>query len=179
MELIKKTINRNILTGGTVNFTINLIQEYDNLGYMTDFSDNLTLNSGQTNVITGFTENKLNNIRSYDYSNPYKVGINGVTKVTDTQIFYTINEINYITNLSDLKTTFQLTKNNQDYISSNFMFEEKNINLIDKMDIDNSIFIERQNISIIENFSKIRQISSVTEIENFNNGFYKIFDQTI
>lgn len=179
MEFIRKVVNRNLITGQTVNFIINLTQEYENMGYMTDFSNDLTLNAVKNVTITGITESKLSSVRSYDYNNPYKVGINGVTEVTSTYVKYNINGVNYSTNLADLSTTFSTIDVNQDYKVDYFIFEERNLSYVDKIFIDNSVFIERQNISVMESFSKLRQISSVTEIETFNNGFYKIFDQTI
>jgi len=50
---------------------------------------------------------------------------------------------------------------------------------MDVIDIEDEVFIERQNISVIEFFSKLRQIGSVEEIATFSNGFYQINNQTI
>lgn len=53
-------------------------------------------------VITGNTTHRLNLVRTYDATNPYQVGINGVTSVTTNSlgedvIVYEINDIEYTT----------------------------------------------------------------------------------
>ena len=61
-------------------------------------------------IITGFTDSKLNLVKTYDDNNPYQVGINGVTEVVTesnslSYVEYTINGINYKTSV--LKPLFE------------------------------------------------------------------------
>lgn len=57
-------------------------------------------------LVTGTTTHKLDLIRTYDQTNPYKVGVNGVTNIyTDSDgietIEYNINGIQYSTKLTE------------------------------------------------------------------------------
>jgi hypothetical protein len=60
-------------------------------------------------IISGYTDNRLNDIKTYSKTSPYQVGVNGVTNITYTPnndietISYTIDGINY-------KTTFPTGK---------------------------------------------------------------------
>ena len=69
-------------------------------------------------MISGITSHKLDLVKTYSSTNPYQVGVNGVTNVTYqdpialtgiTFVSYSIGDINYTTNLSDLTTN--LTSN--------------------------------------------------------------------
>lgn len=59
-------------------------------------------------MVSGYTTQKLDLVRTYDDNNPYQVGVNGVTNVTYnptnltaiTSVSYSIGNINYITELS-------------------------------------------------------------------------------
>lgn len=177
MEFLNRKVYSKNLTGNTISFTINLNQKYDNLGLMSDFSDDLS-SSSESILVTGITENKLSSVRSFDLNNPYEIGVNGVTNINGNIITYIIGDITYQTNIDNLTTSFSFISNDINYINNNFIYEENNIGDIDKPLIDNSIFIERSDISVIESFNKMKQITGVDDFVNFNNSFYNINDQS-
>lgn len=180
MEIKKYLINKNIITGGTVGLGILLENKTVGIDFYTDLSEDITMSADTIPVsITGFTDSKLNTVRSYDFNNLYVVGVNGVTFVASNFISYTINGINYTTYLSDLTTIFQFTTTRNYYTNFNYIGEDNLINYVDETQIDNEISIERQQISVIENFSKLRQVSTVEDFTTFGNNFYPVNDQTV
>ena len=52
-------------------------------------------------MITGFTSNKLDLVKTYNPNNPFQVGVNGVTSVSTNNVSYTIGNINYSTEFSE------------------------------------------------------------------------------
>lgn len=110
-------------------FNILLTETYKNLGQYENITnpeiigDKTTINFEQNRIelstqstplppvsITGLTTSRLNEVKTYNSSEPYKVGVNGVTNITNEFIEYTIDDIKYRTFLSDGLTTFQLLK---------------------------------------------------------------------
>ena len=178
MKVINKNIDKNIITGKTISIPIFLTQKFETIGLYEDLST--ATDVIQTEVtITGTTDNKLSEVRGFDYNNPFTIGVNGVTEVTSEYIKYTIGNINYITKLGDLSTTFSFKDTRNEYKINNFISTDANLTYVDKVDVQDCVFIERESVSVIEYFSKLRQIGSVSEIATFNNGFYKINNQTI
>lgn len=60
----------------------------------------------QTGAVTGTTTSRLEEVRGYNPATPYVVGQHGVTQVTPEAIHYVIDQINYVTQLRDLSTTY-------------------------------------------------------------------------
>lgn len=178
--MIKRTITIDInsITGNNFQVPILLTQKSENIGLLEDLSDITDIESVFVTV-TGVTDNKLQEVRGFDYNNPFTVGSNGITEVTDSYIAYTIGNVNYKTILNDLSTIFSFTDTRNVYLTNNFISEDSYLNYVDNVQITDEVFIERQNISIIESFSRLRQITSVEEIANYGNGFYQINNQTI
>jgi len=56
-------------------------------------------------VITGLTSSKLEEVRTYNLNEPYKVGVKGVTNITNDFIEYKINDIEYKTYINNSVTT--------------------------------------------------------------------------
>lgn len=178
MEVVKKKININHITGNTFSIPVFLTQKTKNVGYLTDLSEDLTLTKMNVTV-TGETSNKLDMVRSWDYNETYKVGHNGVTEATGTYVSYKIDNINYTTYLNDLKTIFSFTTEREVYTKNNFVHEDLNLGKVDKVEVKDLVQIERQAISIIERVSRLRQVNTVEEFNNFGNSYYKINNQTI
>ncbi len=179
MRVLNRTIEKNKITGNTIHIPIFITQKVDTIGLYEDLATDVTKINSITVTVTGTTDNKLAEVRGFDYNSPYTVGNNGVTEVTADHIKYDIDGIAYVTQLADLRTTFTFTTVRDEYSVNNFVSEDKNLAYTDKVDVQDNVDIERVSVSVIEAVSKIRQITTVMEIENFNNGFYKINNQTI
>ena len=179
MRTIYRTIDHNTITGNSITIPIALFSKTENIGLLEDIGTELDMTSGVTVTVTGITDSKLAEVRGFDFNTPYSVGNNGVTQVTPDYVAYIIGNINYITQLATSATTFSFSDTRSVYVSDNFISTDDDIAFMDVIDIEDEVFIERQNISVIEFFSKLRQIGSVEEIATFSNGFYQINNQTI
>lgn len=173
MQIIrKKTTLENL------SFNILLTQDIKNLGLMEDISTNM-LTKEQTTTIESIGSNKLLSVRSYDFTQPYKVGVNGVTGITGDTITYVIDGINHTTEKDTGDTIINLTKTDDIYYTSNFIRNENRLGLSDKIDFVNDVDIERPNISVIENFSILQQINNPDELTGFSNNFYNVYDESL
>ncbi len=178
MRIINKKIDITKISGHSINIPICLIQKFENIGLYEDLGISTDIISTDV-IITGITDSKLSEVRGYDYNSPYSIGANGVTEITPTYIKYTIGNINYITQLNNLSTVYSFKDTRSEYKINNFISTDANLSYVDSVDVQDSVFIERESVSVIECFSKFRQIGSVSEIATFSNGFYKINNQTI
>ena len=143
-------------------------------------------------IVTGFTDSRLLEVKTYDKNQPYQVGYNGVTKVIydstnkPTQVEYTLDGINYITSIG--KPLFPdndlFFKTETVYFFESSTLSDEKINLI-KRDvemgvsetpkIESDIFIERQSTSIFERHMRMGEIDTLNELEAYRNGYYNIF----
>jgi len=145
-------------------------------------------------IISGYTESRLNEVKTYDKTQPYQVGINGVTNVIydnntppePTLIEYTLNDIDYITNLGPpiiSGTEFFKTETKYFFESSgcteeevNLIKQEVEIGVVFPPKIEKEIFIERMSISVFEPQSRLGEIGSLEQLETYRNGYYNIFN---
>jgi hypothetical protein len=56
-------------------------------------------------IITGITESKLNQVKRYDLTEPYKVGVKGVTDIKSTYVEYKIDDFTYKTYVNNIMGT--------------------------------------------------------------------------
>lgn len=142
-------------------------------------------------MISGFTSNKLDLVRTYDNANPYQVGINGVTNIgydplvltAITSISYSIGSINYITELPSLQTRFYTNSSGYDfepYITfpnkqNTFdIKEEAKMGLVFPPKVNNELFIERMSSAVFEKYSRLSEIKNLGTLVNYRNGYYNI-----
>lgn len=145
-------------------------------------------------IISGYTDSRLNEVRTYDNTQPYQVGINGVTNViydnntppNEKLVEYTINGIDYITTIGEpiiigtenLKTTtkyfFESSGCTEEEV--NLIKQEVEIGVVFPPKIEKEIFIERMSISVFEPQSRLGEIGSLEELETYRNGYYNIFN---
>lgn len=173
MEVIRKKTTLNNLS-----FNVLLTQDIKNLGIAEDLSTDMTVEE-VTNTVEGVGTNKLTSVRSFDYSNPYKVGVNGVLAIEADSIKYVIEGVIHNTENDTLNTTIEITKTEKIFTHHNFIRPENTLGLSDKVDLDNEVDIERPVLSVIENFSKLQQINNPDELNGFSNNFYKVYDETL
>jgi hypothetical protein len=143
-------------------------------------------------IISGFTDSKLNQVKTYDNNNPYVVGVNGVTNVLyngtePSYVEYIINGIKYQTSIST--PLFQgvelFFKTQTIYFFESSGLTEQSINLLKREaemgisfppKIESEIFIERQSISVFERHLRMEDIKGVDQFETYKNGYYNIFN---
>jgi len=89
---MKFIVNKNEITGNTINFKFPLKRKTNNLGLystiegtivftelikISEYFKNEWLINDTTKDVTGTTVNKLSDVKGYDINNPYKIGIIG------------------------------------------------------------------------------------------------------
>jgi hypothetical protein len=142
-------------------------------------------------IISGFTSQKLDLITTYSNTNPYQIGVNGVTNINYnpanltaiTSVSYTIGDINYITEFPTLVTKFFTYYSGYDfepYITfpnrqNTFdIKEEAKMGLVFPPKVSNELFIERMNLAVFERYSRLSEIKNLGTLTNYRNGYYNI-----
>lgn len=148
-------------------------------------------------TITGITDSRLNEVKTYDKNQPYQIGYKGVTNVQYNQyndpeiVEYTINDINYKTvigkslypkglNTEDISvfksdTTYSFESDGLDEYEVNVLKQEAEMGLSEPPKIESDIFIERQEISVFERHLRMGEINSLEQLDEYKNGYYNIF----
>lgn len=167
-------------------------------------------------MITGITSHKLDLIVTNDTNIPFRIGVNGVTKIiglngtvysntTDivpssaiTYVYYTIDDINFITQYTKpsfslfnngiqqysiqniYPTTFSTNSSGYDFVTTYLnggthdIKEESKMGLIFEPKVVDNLFIERQELAIFERHSRLAEIINITNLEEYRNGYYYI-----
>ena len=148
-------------------------------------------------IISGYTDDRLNQIKTFDKTQPYIVGINGVTNITyedplnpnltaPLSIDYTIDGINYQTNLrqaNPFSLKFFNSQTKYFFISSGLTQQEINVikdevemGISEPPKIESEIFIDRQSSSVYEKHLRMDEITTLEQLEEYRNGYYTIFN---
>lgn len=117
--------------------------------------------------VQGTTNSRLDEVRTYNKSQPYIVGVNGVTEVSDVQVSYAIDGILFTTNLSTGITGFAfgvagLTNANSE---SYAVVKDERDAYTTKTPTQNNIFIERNEMSIFNNIYKLSRVDSLDDFK--------------
>lgn len=183
MEKIKKRIR--FKSGSTYSFNFclynmsNLLGEYTPIDQNSPNTNN-TFVSNTIVTITAETSSKLSEVRTYDDNNPFIVGQNGVTNLeysgnTLIKVEYTLNGIDYTTNILNNTTTYSFQTKGLDSSNSDNLPIIKNDRILDvslKKDSLNLINVERQTQSAIENHYRISQIKNINDLTTYASGNY-------
>lgn len=149
-----------------------LITDKDIIGDLTAFTltqntqtvvNNVNTQNQPDITITGLTSSKLNTVRTYNPQEPYKVNVNGVTKVTNEFIEYKIGDVEYKTFLSDGLTIFKAIKKPEIFDNQPVIWNSNSV-FIDIKKTLNAMVIERNNISVYDYFNKINNCSELDDL---------------
>lgn len=142
-------------------------------------------------MISGYTSQKLDLVKTYSKTNPYQIGVNGVTNVVYdpisltaiTSVVYSIGDINYVTELPSLVTRFYTNYSGYDF-EPYIIFpnkqntfdikEEAKMGLVFPPKVSNELFIERMSLSVFERYSRLSEIKNLGTLINYRNGYYNI-----
>jgi hypothetical protein len=154
--------------------------------------------------ITGYTSNRLNEVKTLDINNLYKVGVNNVLNVQTDFIEYEIDDIlyktffnrsfstgsksptqsprklkaystpNYVTEPYRQDTIYRFQKNNDDFELYPLIKEENKLEQVFLPEIEDEIFIERGVGNIYEKHMRLMDINNIGQLETYKNGFYYI-----
>jgi hypothetical protein len=141
-------------------------------------------------IVSGYTDSRLNEVSTYSKTQPYQIGVNGVTDIfyddnnEVSTVFYIIDNISYTTTIGTpiLPGVFA---NQTTYLFSTSGLTEENINVIKNEvemgiafppKIESDIFIERQTTSVFERHLRMEEITTLDQLEEYKNGYYTIFN---
>ena len=133
-------------------------------------------------MISGTTSHRLTEISRYSTTQPFLVGVNGVTNITYNsdgsinQIFYTLDGIYFITTYTppDYPTIFYTNLTGNYFQNINLIKEESKMNVVLPPKIDNQIFIERMSLAVFERHARLSNIKSLGSLGEYRNGYYRI-----
>jgi len=145
-----------------------LIENNDIVGELTDF-DLLSQNQltpfdfGQPSVaiITGYTDSKLKYVETY--AGGYKVGVNGVTVVTDEYVSYVIDDITYLTYLDTGITLYGFGKPTNEFDVQPILMNDNSVSIDVKKTL-NAFIVDRSNVAIYEYFNKMNNCVNLDDL---------------
>jgi hypothetical protein len=113
--------------------------------------------------LTGLTVSRLDEVKTYNPNQPYKVGINGVTNVTSEFIEYRIGDVEYKTFLPFGMTTYKVLKEQSVFENQPVIWNADSV-FVDIKKTLNAMVIDRSNISIYEYFNKINNCAELDDL---------------
>jgi len=173
--------------------------------------------------ITGFTDSKLEDVRSYNNSDPYRIGFDvktetylnyrgisilGVDRIksmgepkiyvfdtpfnndlgTDKQVsgiqyldidntrIVDINGFDKVIPMTEFKYIGEGINNTNTSLSA-LVQQEYLFGIISNPEVENDVFIDRGNISVMELHLRLSEINNISELTRYGNGFYNINKQ--
>lgn len=133
----------------------------------------------KNNSMTYKTSDRSSEVLSFDINHPFIVGVNGVISLSDNILTYSIEGDIYRTNLISKETEVTQKFVNKEYTNINYFYDEDKIGVDGILKNIQEVVVERERISVMDKFSKLKNAKSTLDIEQIGNGFYKIIDQTI
>ena len=143
-------------------------------------------------ILSGYTDDRLSEVKTYSKSQPYQIGYLGVTQLTFNtfgdldSVEYVIDGIKYLTTIGKplFPDSTDFFKTQTVYFFESSGLSEENINVIKKEGemnlseppkVDEEIFIERQETSVFENHLRMGEIITLDQLVAYKNGYYNIF----
>lgn len=117
--------------------------------------------------VQGTTTSRLDEVRTYNKAQPYVVGVNGVTEVSDDEVSYVIDGIVFTTQISSGDTFFAfgvagLTNANSE---SYAVVKDERDDYTTKTPTQNNIFVERNEMSVFNNIYKLSRVDSLDDFK--------------
>lgn len=154
--------------------------------------------------ITGYTSSRLNEVKTLDPNNPYKVGVKGVYNVQNDFIEYMLDDIFYKTYIQsenpiiekstgrgDIKvktyttplsspsrekqnTIFRYQPSEDNFEYKPLIKEENKLEQVFLPEIEDEIFIERTFTNVYERHMRLMDINNIGQLEIYKNGFFNV-----
>lgn len=153
-----ETVNDKTSIKGTIDFTA--------FTFSTSQNPNTTssnLPPKRSITFTGITKSRLDEVKTYNPLVPFKLNVNGVTKIDTDFIEYNINGITYTTYLSNNLTIYKVTKQTNE-LDVQRVIGNNNSVFVDIKKTLNALIIERSNISVYNYFNKINGCDELDDI---------------
>lgn len=114
-------------------------------------------------LITGITKSRLDEVKTYNQSVPFKLNVKGVFNITNEFIEYSIDNIKYKTYLSDGLTTYSVTKLKESFDNQPVIWNADSV-FNDIKKTLNAMVIDRGNISIYDYINKINNCDELDDL---------------
>ena len=121
-------------------------------------------------TVTGITESRLEEVRTYNLQQPYIIGINGVQTVTNTEVVYALDGVTYTTSLIDTTTTYSLgLVSAAQALQIHFLYRDERDVFIDKQETQGDILMERAEMSVFDSMIRIAGVNSLDDLTDYFN----------
>lgn len=121
-------------------------------------------------TVTGITESRLDEVRTYNLQQPYIAGANGVQTVTEAAVVYVLEGVTYTTSLDDLTTTYSLGIVPQaQALVTHFLYRDERDVFIDKHETKRDILMERSEMSVFDPMIRIAGVNSLDDLTDYFN----------
>lgn len=114
-------------------------------------------------LITGITKSRLDEVRTYNQSVPFKLNVKGVFNITNEFIEYSIENVKYKTYLSDGLTTYSVAKLKEVFDNQPVIWNADSV-FNDIKKTLNAMVIERGNISVYDYINKINNCDELDDL---------------
>jgi hypothetical protein len=123
-----------------------------------------------TTMVSGVTESRLDEVRTYDFQAPYQVGVNGVRTIEDTVIVYVIDGITYTTDTVDGTTVYTLGLTTTKQVLGNFYFyrDERDV-FIDRDPTISDLLMERRELAVFDSLLRLATVNSLDDLTDYFN----------
>jgi hypothetical protein len=120
-------------------------------------------------VISGETEDRLEEVMTYNLNNPFVEGVNGVLTATPEYVVYVIDEVMYTTILDTKKTYYEIGMSGLTVENSiaRFVIKREADVFIGKNNTVDKIEIDRSEFSVFESMFRMSKIDSLDDFENY------------
>lgn len=172
-------------TGITYYIKLRLRSEAIDFGYFNvddNYTGDTTINN-ETYLVTGLTSSRLSDIEKFSKSNDISIKYKTTTDenldglvinetIENQKYVYYIGGIKYVDDILNNVTSFQFTRiiSNIDFINNPYYKDESKQNIISKPKINNDINVERQNIAIMDNFYRLKDINLLNDFDYYGGG---------
>ena len=160
-------------------YNLQLTQGGTNLGSLRDLvqsgeTTGTTTSSGNQGIgfttVTGTTDSRLDEVRTYNTQQPYIIGANGVLTVTATEVVYAIDGVTFTTSLADGTTTYSLgLVPLAQALGTHFLYRDERDVFIDKHPTERDILMLRSEMSAFDPMLRIATVNSLDDLTDYFN----------
>jgi hypothetical protein len=194
--MLKRRIRHN---NDTHNITFCLNRDIGNLGYYTtlinavneaigtleeitlfddeiSYEEEVIVDSNPFNV-TGYTNNRLDDIKAFSETEPYQVGINGVLEVTSEYVRYIIDDITFKTFFDENETTIYAFTSKGLELSKTYnkpIIKEDDVHFIEKPRVKSDINIDRFPLTVFDRHIRVSLVKDLSLFKKYPNNYFNL-----
>lgn len=157
-------------------YPIQLNQSSTNLGSLRELEQTVTptpqISSGSGGIgfqiVTGTTSSRLEEVKTYNFQEPYIVGMNGVQSVDKNEVVYLLDGITYTTSLENGDTTYTLgVVQTRQALNIHYLYRDERDVFIDKRPTQADILMQRLEKSVFDPMLRIAAVNSLDDLTDY------------